>query len=569
MKAALKGILDRMSMPRRWRQAGVGWLVALLLLFLPIQDRALAWSRTEAALVGMLVWPMILFVSPQVWLVADRGPLGPWYRACATWAAFTALATPFLTFWGMALATNAGPILEGHLSALFTMRFSGDPWVFFPDHMLGLWLILQAVGLAQGRVMAAGEQLQAQAGHAEAQARKMESVRRPFEPEVLSDYLDALADRAATSVTAVEEELLDLADSYRNWLEDTRWLDGPKNLAPAVDPGDPAPLDLVVRRLQKPWVQGVACGWFLLGHLALWANGTFHGMPWSEGLTLGLRVALSALWLPAITPLPWQLVPPPRGWPLGLVTAPVLVAFRLFLDRALGGPPTQAGGIAWMMVQDGGIGYLIARRESLRARWALARTRNSEAYQRLLMAQLEPHALMNALNDLSELLHEDPARGAQGLRDLAAFHRELQAAASRESFTLGEERRLVQAFLSVSAIRWEGCLELDGSWDPQLDEVKALPLVVQPLVENAVKYGLGQGPHAGRITVVARLMRDQAVIRVTSPFRAGTPGRSGTGVGLRNLRGRLAHMYGDRASLATSMEEGCYIAILTLPAERP
>jgi signal transduction histidine kinase len=189
-------------------------------------------------------------------------------------------------------------------------------------------------------------------------------------------------------------------------------------------------------------------------------------------------------------------------------------------------------------------------REQLEAR--LAETR-----LQLLGMQLQPHFLFNTLNTIAELVHEDPDtadRMIAGLSDL--LRRTLDLGAAQE-ITLDEELDLVARYLDIQKARFGDRLSVRLSIAPETREAAVPALLLQPLVENAIRHGLAARLDAGRIDIDARTAGDDLVIAVTDDG----PGEPGTAagaerVGLGNTRARLEALYGARGRLELTRAAG-------------
>jgi signal transduction histidine kinase len=164
----------------------------------------------------------------------------------------------------------------------------------------------------------------------------------------------------------------------------------------------------------------------------------------------------------------------------------------------------------------------------------------AEARLRLLQAQIEPHFLFNTLANLHTLIGSDPVRAQKMLEHLNDYLRATLAATRRDQGTLGDEFALLRGYLEVLAIRMGPRLAFSLSLPEELSEIKMPPMLLQPLVENAVKHGLEPKIDGGRIDVSARMDRETLVITIADTgLGLGDGSTAGTGVGLTNVRERL------------------------------
>ncbi len=188
----------------------------------------------------------------------------------------------------------------------------------------------------------------------------------------------------------------------------------------------------------------------------------------------------------------------------------------------------------------------------------------AEAHLRLLQGQLHPHVLFNALNGLAELVERDPVAAGRGLRALSGLLRRLLEAGQMDRLPLGAERALVEDYLAVESFRLGDRLQVTWAWDPELDAQPALPLLLQPLVENALKHGVAPSLEGGALHIEGRLSLDAVHLRVRN---TGAPLGRGEGLGLRNLRERLAWAYGPEARFDLGVEPPWTSAEVRLPLE--
>ncbi len=198
----------------------------------------------------------------------------------------------------------------------------------------------------------------------------------------------------------------------------------------------------------------------------------------------------------------------------------------------------------------------------------------TEAELRALRAQLNPHFLFNALTTIGHLIQSAPPRALETLLRLTNVLRAVLRRSDAEFSTLGQEIDLVTSYLEIEHARFEERLRVRISIAPDARECRVPSLLLQPLVENAVKHGVGPLTEGGVVTIAASVDHaDHDRLRVTvhdsgagfDPAQAS----ASAGVGLSNVRQRLRAQYGDRASLQIRSATGRGTLIeLDLPAER-
>lgn len=191
----------------------------------------------------------------------------------------------------------------------------------------------------------------------------------------------------------------------------------------------------------------------------------------------------------------------------------------------------------------------------------------AEAQLKLLQAQVEPHFLYNTLANAQLLTRSDPQRADAMLGHLIEFLRSSLPAGRAEHSSLGVEVDRSRAYLEILKIRMGERLRFEVDIPADLRATPLPPLMLQTLVENAIKHGLE--PKSGGGTLWVRAVREGDSVKVTVAddgvgFQEGT---AGTGVGLVNLRERLALAFGERASLALSVNYPSGVAaVLKVPA---
>ncbi|WP_164011604.1 sensor histidine kinase [Pyxidicoccus trucidator] len=190
-----------------------------------------------------------------------------------------------------------------------------------------------------------------------------------------------------------------------------------------------------------------------------------------------------------------------------------------------------------------------ARRAELE-RWKLEAAAQA-AELRFLKAQLQPHFLFNCLNSVRALISEDPARAQEVVTRLSALLRYALAARGPETVPLERELQVVRDYLGLEGVRLESRLRVREDVEPAALGVSVPAMLVQTLVENAIKHGVGLTPEGGEVTVSARV-RDGALhleVANTATLPPTTPRPESGGVGLHNASERLRLLCGADASL--------------------
>lgn len=201
------------------------------------------------------------------------------------------------------------------------------------------------------------------------------------------------------------------------------------------------------------------------------------------------------------------------------------------------------------------VGYFIAAAEADTEARILVDAQAKAAHDQALQNQLNPHVLFNALNGLAELVRQDPIAAERGILDLAELCRMVLDHGQRQWVPLGEERRLVERFLAVEKLRLGDRLHVIWEWDELLDSLMVPPLLVQPLVENAIKHGAGKRPGISQLYITARHSLGQAEVLVENEGLL-TPGAGRKGIGFRNLAQRLELHFPGESELLMETENG-------------
>jgi two-component system sensor histidine kinase AlgZ len=190
-----------------------------------------------------------------------------------------------------------------------------------------------------------------------------------------------------------------------------------------------------------------------------------------------------------------------------------------------------------------------------------------EAELKVLKAQLDPHFLFNSLNAISSLCGSNPATARTLTTLLAEYLRKSLRTGNAESITLSEELELASSYLAIERIRFGPRLELAQEIDENVRGFRVPPLLLQPLVENAVKHGIGQLLEGGTLQIAAKRENGRVRISVDNRCDPDRPLQEGHGIGLTNTRKRVAMFYGPSARVEIVDEATHYRVELSLPAE--
>lgn len=174
---------------------------------------------------------------------------------------------------------------------------------------------------------------------------------------------------------------------------------------------------------------------------------------------------------------------------------------------------------------------------------------------RALRAQVNPHFLFNCLNSISSMTSRDPDGARRMCLELAEFFRSSLKAGAEQRVPLATELALLRTYLSIEQVRFGSRLDARFEEDGDLSGVMVPPLLLQPLVENAVRHGVATLIEGGPVRIAAVRDGDRASITVENAFDPDGR-RPGTGVGLANVRERLEAAYRGRASVRAETIDG-------------
>jgi len=294
--------------------------------------------------------------------------------------------------------------------------------------------------------------------------------------------------------------------------------------------------------------------WFLCRALPLGSamNGLgAHGAAWGMaallmgGLWSGLAWVLAQLlaWIPGLGALPQRVgtaLPVLTGLGILLYLASVALSYLMLAqERAIEAE------------RKGAELQLLAQESELKA----------------LRAQLNPHFLFNSLNSLSALTAVDPARAREMCVLLSDFLRRSLGLGERRLVALREELELAKAYLAIEQIRFGRRLQLAWTVDPAAEPALLPTLLLQPLVENAIKHGIAALPEGGTLAVSAEVRDGHVIVTVDNPLDPDSPPPQGLGLGLRQVRQRLLGRFGNRARFEAAVQDEIHHVTLVFPLE--
>ena len=180
-----------------------------------------------------------------------------------------------------------------------------------------------------------------------------------------------------------------------------------------------------------------------------------------------------------------------------------------------------------------------------------------------LQSRIRPHFLFNTLNSAIALVRAEPAKAEALLEDLSDLFR--QALVDQgESVSLAQEIALAQAYLAIEKVRFGDRLQVDWALDESANTARLPPLLLQPLVENAVCHGVEPSASGASVKVSTQRRGSKVVIKVTNTVPAGQ-GQAGQGVALNNVRERLALLHDVQGQFKSGLKDGVYQVRIEVP----
>lgn len=254
--------------------------------------------------------------------------------------------------------------------------------------------------------------------------------------------------------------------------------------------------------------------------------------PWTGAWKLG--------WVESAPPAFW---PEYRGLFMHFITASVVIfAYTV---------------IAWHAVTN----YREARETRLESAELSASLQ--QAQLQALRSQLNPHFLFNTLHSIAELIHENPRHAEQMLLQLGELLRKSLKTQSLE-VPLSEEVDFIRSYLAIEQMRLGDRLEVVWRVEASALGARVPSLILQPIVENAVKHGIAAAAQTGRLEISAARVEDELRLEVRDNGPGVQDDRNGSGIGIGHTRARLLRLYGARASFAMTNDQGL-VATIRLP----
>jgi two-component system, LytTR family, sensor histidine kinase AlgZ len=290
---------------------------------------------------------------------------------------------------------------------------------------------------------------------------------------------------------------------------------------------------------------------------------------WLALVAAGSSVALPAVlaWLLALCALKRLLVaaPLPLQWVAAIAFGALVTSIAARFIAAVLADATAAGLGALVGFGPPLAGAALAAAIFIWLRLRAKATLPAETTARLaeLQSRIRPHFLFNTLNTALTLVRLDPARAEGVLEDLAELFR-VAISESAESVSLSEEVELAQRYLDIEQARFGSRLHVSWELDPEAGSARVPPLILQPLVENAVHHGVEPSQEGGVIRVRTKVKLGRAVLSIANSVPP-TPSRPGNGMALKNVRERLRLMHDVAAQFDTRLEADVFRVQIVVP----
>jgi len=258
-------------------------------------------------------------------------------------------------------------------------------------------------------------------------------------------------------------------------------------------------------------------------------------------------------------------------WVIALLTTIAVSYVCAVIGTVLGFGPGQAYLPAFMLKSTLAVALVfmaLLKYLNMRSQWQAELVEQADARVQALQARIRPHFLFNSLNTIASLIAEEPGNAERATEDLAELFRGSMRRADT-MIRLADELELGRRFLDMEQRRLGERLQLEWEVEELPGAAMVLPLILQPLLENAVIHGVQPREEGGLVRVYGRGESENIVITISNPVAAGVDdihkNESGHGMALNNIRKRLQLAFGDRASLLTNQDKEQFFSVLTMP----
>jgi two-component system sensor histidine kinase AlgZ len=280
-------------------------------------------------------------------------------------------------------------------------------------------------------------------------------------------------------------------------------------------------------------------------------------------------VCISRAWLRRLEPRGAWLA----AWLVAVLAAIAFSYVCAVIGTVLGVGPGRALLLPFMFKSGLAVGLVfmaVLRYLYVRSLWQSELIAQADARVQALQARIRPHFLFNSLNTIASLIVDQPEAAERATEDLADLFRGSMRRADN-TIPLADELSLARKFLDMEQRRLGDRLQVEWQVGELPADAQVLPLIIQPLLENAVGHGIQAREDGGLVRVFGRGENGRLVITISNPLGDsadhGASRRPGHGMALDNIRRRLELAYGERASLLINQDASHFYAVLTLPGE--
>jgi len=192
-------------------------------------------------------------------------------------------------------------------------------------------------------------------------------------------------------------------------------------------------------------------------------------------------------------------------------------------------------------------------------------TEVKEAELRMLKSQINPHFIFNSLNSVSSLTISDPPKAQQMIINLSNFLRYSIGQGHKETNLLGAELENIKLYLSIEKVRFGDRLQFHNEVPEVCMQSKIPNLLLQPLIENAIKHGVQESIETININLTAQIINHSLVVVISNNFDPEAGSNKGPGIGLRNIKQRLALIFGNEDLLRYGVKDNIFEVTLEIP----
>lgn len=203
-----------------------------------------------------------------------------------------------------------------------------------------------------------------------------------------------------------------------------------------------------------------------------------------------------------------------------------------------------------------------------RAKEARLESLIKETELKMLRSQINPHFLFNSLNSISSLTITDPEKAREMVVKLSEFMRYALSRKNEQPVELRSELENLHLYLDVEKVRFGDKLTIEEIIENGCLDFKIPVMILQPLYENAVKYGVYESTETVKILTQVKSIDNYIEITISNNYDPSPPSRGGTGTGLQNVKRRLELFYGNKASIRTTKENGIFVVTIYLPKDQ-